>query len=284
MNKFLSERTVSSYAVSIGTAMALETFGMGQRPAYDPERQVQHMPLSKYQEFWINLVTLFRNMVSSVKSEHRDQLKPEDLADCLAEELDVIDAAIAALSGGATRVVYYTCGYTAMKNAFQHAELRVDRTENQRQYTELATKTINAFYKKYKHLRVHRHFSTMISPNAKTKAVMLSHYAVDLLSWKMFANLELLESHTGRIKPRTEWYTKYVNGKERCVRIPWDRRMLQVFGDQHTFSPLKKAVIDAVLAVAEEHQWTQATTDDRIRLGIGSMKDKYAAAILASMK
>lgn len=284
MNKILSERTVSSYPISIGTSMALETFGMGSNPPYDPERQVTHASILKYQEMWINLFTLFRNLVGAVKTEDRDRLKPDDIADALAEELDVIDAALMTLSGGKTKPVYYTCSYTGIKNAFAYADLRSDTTEKQKAYTELAEKSINAFYKKYKGLRVHRHFTLLISPNTKTDAIILTHYAIDLLSWKQFKSLALLESHTGHIKPRTEWYTKYTNGKEQCARIPWDRRMLQVFGDSNTFAPMKKAVRDAVLAVAEEYKWTQATTTDRIDLGLGLMKDKYAAAILAKMK
>lgn len=281
----LNERPMSSYPVSIGTAMALEKFGKGEGQYYDENTQIQEVDLGQYQEFWINLFTIFRNIHSAVKSDQQAQLTPSAIATAMADELNVIDAMAARLAPK-TIICYYTSSYSesAMKHAFAYAQLRGDTTELQRAYTKLAGDTITEFYKRYRTLRRHQNFSLMISPQGRPTAIILTHMPIDLLCHKQFARLELLESHTGVIKPKTLWYTKYLDGKEKCQRIPWDRRFLQIFGDKMSFKPLDIRVRTEILKIAVDNKWTQTTTEDRIDLGIKLIRDPYALQVISKMR
>jgi hypothetical protein len=280
--QILAERPMSSYPVSIGTSMALEKFGKGSGDYYDPNHQIKEADLGHYQEFWVNLLTIFRNVVSSIKTEHVGSLTASAIADTMADELNIIDAMVSQLSPKTT-ICYYSSQYSGMERAFPYALYRSDTTEQQRHYTKLAQDSLTVFYSKYRTLRRHQHFSLMMNPQNRTKALILTHMPIDLLCWKQFASLELLESHTGVIKPRSLWYTKYLDGKDKCQRIPWDRRMLQIFGDRMSFKPMDIKVRKEILDAADANKWTQATTEDRLSLGLRLIKDPYVVAILKKM-
>lgn len=66
----IHDRTTSGFPVSISTGLALESIFSPRQAVYDPDRVTPpRVDLSKYQEFWVNTATLFRNMVSASSRE-----------------------------------------------------------------------------------------------------------------------------------------------------------------------------------------------------------------------
>jgi hypothetical protein len=91
--------------------------------------------------------------------------------------------------------------------------------------------------------------------------------------------LVLLESHTGKIKPRGQWYTKYLNGKD-LVQIPFNEGFLQVFGDSETFRPMDIRFRRAILEIAERYKWTAVSTLEKLNYGIDQLKNPYYKEVL----
>ncbi len=114
------------------------------------------------------------------------------------------------------------------------------------------------------------------------KSLILTHYAFVLLSAKAFAELVLVESHTGTLKDRTLWYTKYMNGKTLPI-LPFREDFLQIFGDSETFRPADAKLRKEIIELAKKYHWNATTTSDRIRYCVGTMTHHYARDIIKSI-
>lgn len=281
----LSERTMSAFMLSIGTSLSFESLFPGTQAPYDPERPIPNkVELNDYNELWINLFTLFRNIVGAVPTVRVAALTPDDVGYVMGEEVELIQDLVKMYTSGSVKVVFYSSSYQDLKKHFKHASVRTDNTEKQRQMTDLLTGSINAFYKLQTKRDTLKHFKLYLEPISAMdkKVLLLSNYAFDLLSYKKFMKMDLLESHTGVLKGRAKWHTKYSDGKN-LVRMPFNEMLLQVFGDSQTFYPMDKNLRKDVIELAETSQWNPLTTDERIRFTVGNLKNPYYASILKEM-
>lgn len=281
----LSERTMSAFMLSIGTSLSFESLFPGTQAPYDPERPIPNkIDLSDYDELWINLFTLFRNIVASVPTVKVPTLMADDVAYVMSEEVDLIQELVSMNTDNRVKVIFYSSSYKDLKKHFKHASVRGDNTEKQRQMTDLLTASINSFYKHQTERDSLKHFNLYLEPlnSSNKKVLILSNYAFDLLSYKKFMRMDLLESHTGVLKDRARWNTKYSDGKN-LVRMPFNEMLLQVFGDSQTFHPMDKNLRKDIIALAETSQWNPLTTDERVRFTIGNLKNPYFVSILREM-
>jgi hypothetical protein len=109
-------------------------------------------------------------------------------------------------------------------------------------------------------------------PSVGSDTLLVTHIAHDLLMLTSPNHMHLLESHTGKIKPKTLWYTKFYNGKGLAM-IPFCKEMLQLFGDRVTFHPLDTGLRKAVMEVATKRNWSASTTRERQILGIEDIRN-----------
>jgi hypothetical protein len=276
----LADRAMSTYALSIGTSYAFEAIEQGPRDPYDAARDAPELvDMSRVDELWVNLLTLARNMFSAVKRSDFDSVTAEEFGEALLFETGIIRELMKNYPWVTLR--FYSCNYRDMKKKYPHARVRGDSTPLQKYHTEILSKTITAYYKRVP-VKDRLHFDHAIKAVEFKRAVIISNYAYDLLSQKGFRELKLLESHTGKLKDRSLWYTKFED--KDTVRIPMTRVMLQVFGDKNTFFQHDQKIRASIKQLAEEYQWTFATTDDRVAICLGFMKDAYSAQILRSMR
>jgi hypothetical protein len=297
----LSGRTVSTYPLSIGTSLAMESIAKGQLPAYDEGFKTPNaVNLNQYDEIWINLATLHRNIIGAVGAQHIEELSAESIAQVLGEETQAIEDIVRTNAQGKP-LVFYSCGYAGMAKRYPWSTLRSDTTPRQQHASALLSKTLSTYYKARRdrmqtvddeHIEVVegavqptvqlKHFTHELVPAQTSKVLLFSHYAVDLLKAKKCHLAHLLESHTGVLKPPALWYTKLQEAKTQ-PRIPFNSLTLQVFGDSQTFCPQKKDVRAPLLALAEQYKWNANTTTARIKLNLDMMPDKYTADILKKM-
>lgn len=275
----LSSRTMGAYPISIGTSLAVESIATGPNPPYDPERVVpEKIELSYYDAFWINLHTLVRAIIGAVPTVEADKLKALDIATVMQSEIQVIRDLVAAESHGKTSLLLYVSQYKDLDKKHPMGKIRSPKTEKQIAYHKLVTDTLNLFNSKQVKGSVEV-FSRELNPKEKKKVLIHTHYAYDLLSHGKFAELHLLESHTGVLKKKAQWYTKYSGGKD-LVRIPFKCVFLQVFGDSQTFYGDFTKIKKDVIALADQFQWTSTTTDERLRLSFNSLRDTSLAMML----
>lgn len=279
----LSGRATSSWPISIGTALALESLFTGPAAPYDPERPIpQHVSIENYQEFWINLSTLYRNIMGSIESKLQDKVMAADMLHVLESETELIDEIVTHESHGTVRVYYYSSEYTGLQQRHPNAKLRVASTPKQILYADMCGMVLDEYHKRHgRENQVFQFDRDIRSPN-KSKALLLSHVAYDLLSAHYFGDLHLLESHTGILKKKALWYTKYHNGKE-LARVPFNAAFLQLFGDSQQFHPFPISVRKRLIALADEYKWTAMTTMDRLRLSVDTLEDTQLAKQILQM-
>ena len=279
----LSERTVSAFPVSIGTALAFESLLPPRQKAYDPEREIpDRTNLSDYAEFWINIETLYRNILGSVPTEIKHSLQAMDVLEVLLEEIDYIQTLVKEELGGRTKLVFYRNKHVGLSSAHPYAKLRVPTTPTQIVAHVQLEKVCDTVIKKHEDEFPILDHRRLIKPKTKTKALILTHQAYDLHSRQFFDELDLIESHTGVCKKSPQWYTK-INGGKEFTTIPFNICMLQVFGDSHVFAPQPIALRKQVIELSQKFKWHSATTRDRITFSFDSMTDVFSARILKSM-
>lgn len=286
MNGAILTRAVSGFPVSVGTSLALESLFEPQLQPIDLDRKIpQKVIITDYQGLWVNLSTLFRNLFSSVMKEESAKILPHDWAEAAIQEIEFIQELIKAESLSQTRTFFYYCRYSDLTKVFNttgHESLRQDNTLAQQQFTEIQNTVIDIVLKHFKEYDNFHVFNSTIKPKTKHKALIITHTAYDLLSYTNFSQLDLLESHTGVLKHRHMWYTKYYNGKE-LTMMPFYKGLLKIFGDSQTYRPMDIRLRRAVLEIATEKQWTPVTTLAKVKYDLSEMKQLYYTAVVKAL-
>lgn len=280
----LAERTTSAFPCSIGTSLALESIFNGTQQAYDPEREIpQHININDYEEFWINLATLFRNIIGSLPKNAMLHLFPKDIATTIYEEVELITGLVKD-SNSNTKLVFYACDYSAIQHKYanKHVALRTDNTEGQKFYSKLLGDTLKVVFKTPHDTNLIKSFKAKLEPIGKPKALIITHCAYDLTSSKNFKDLHLIESHSGKLKTKAQWYTKYSDGKD-LVMIPFLECLLPVFGDNEIFRSMGYKVKKEIIELAKEKQWTSVTTKEKVLFDIKTLKNPYLITVLESL-
>lgn len=272
----LAQRDVGAIPLSIGTSLAIES-----ACGVLPEHEVTPAPLINYKELWVNLRTLFRNLYGALDKDFRDVVVPEVLVHAMMEELSILESAVIKGGIGNTQVVYYYCSYRSLQRKFPRAQKKSPSTPRQQAYEALEYQTLKALFEANPSHDI-RHFDVDLE-GQHPAAMIITHCPVDLLSKPFFASLVLLESHTGALKPHTQWNTKLTNGRE-LTRIPFNRMTLQVFGDGGVFfSPMPIKLRRYVVELAEQYNWTSVTTKDKIVANVRKLDDPSAIVFLLDL-
>jgi len=263
----LVDRVVSGFPLAIATSMAMESIFQPRQSPYDPERKIPNaVNVSKYQEIHINLATMFRNIVSSISKDAFINATEAELKDILLFEIEVIDSLFTIEGNGFCKPVYYFATYDSLYNykICKTVKLRQDTTEAQKITKFKLMNTMKLLLKedsKFKSL------DCFIKPENRTDSLIMTHIPFDLLSYTNFNKLVLLESHTGIAKPRHLWYCKYYPvGDADLSHIPFNRKLLMVFGDRVLIQPNEMKLRRLIVEIANNRNWTAMTTESKILL------------------
>jgi hypothetical protein len=268
----IAERALGQYPLSVATSLAIESVN-----GIHPDIPVSKAPILDYNELWVNLRTLFRNFMGALDKETAIKITPPAIAEALSTEMEILESIIRD-ANSKVKVVFYFSNYANLDRKYPHALLRMDNTPKQKDYTNTLNLTMELMLKD--HRDGIKGFDLKVKPDSyQPSALMLTHYAYDLLAYPEFKKLALVESHTGKIKERAQWYTKYYNGDSLSM-MPFREDLLQIFGDQIMFRPLDKRLRDDLVELATKYHWTAVTTRDKIRYGIEQLKNPYFKKIL----
>ena len=276
----IAEREVGQYPLSVATSLALEG-ATGIHPDHDPK--VKKAPLLEYGELWINLRTLFRNFMGALPKDVAGGVVPRQIDEALRDEMEQIKSIVKQFTHDRCKVVFYVSNYAGMKEKYPHAKIRSPETgtDKQQEYMVIKNQTLEMMLKSLEQqggedVRV---FKLKLFPQQQAKTLIFTHFAYDLLSWKAFSSLDLLESNTGNVKKRPQWYTKYQNGRELSM-IPFREDFIQVFGDSRTFFQMPIRIRKQVIDLATQYNWSAVTTDDKIRQNVSQLKDLETRRLL----
>jgi hypothetical protein len=272
----VAARIVGQYPLSIATSLALEG-ATGIHPEH-PE-QTKNLLLG-YSQIWVNLKTLFRNLYQAVDREAILGVRPDELLDGFVQEINQFEHLIEILTEGKMKVTWYVSDYKNLAREYPRAIERGDTTNLQMAYSAAMASTLGPWLRVYKGKA--KTYELKIKDYNEAKTLLLTHYAFDLLA-PNFKNVDLLESHTGAVKPRHMWYTKYLNGKE-LSQLPFREDFLQIFGDSETFRPMAPGIRKAILEIAKQYNWSPLSTDEKIQYGLNQLKDPFMRDVLRSMR
>lgn len=280
----LMERAVSAFPVSIGTSLALESIFPGFQEAYDKDRKIpQQVELNKYQTFWINLSTMFRNMSSAVTKEAFLSASPKLMASTLEEEIEVIQGLFRDEGHGQCLPRFYYGTYEKIgKMNVPGLSVRQPSSESQLYFNSRMHEVIKLLERRSDEVK---HFSGAVAPPGYESAFIMTHQPYDLTSFSKFSRLDLLESNTGVLKPRSLWNTKYypIPG-ESMSHLPFLRKLLFIFGDKSLIKPYPISFRKKILKSSIDRRWLPTTTADKVKLDLSiDIRDPFEIAVLNSL-
>lgn len=269
-------RDVGQFPLSIGTSMAIEGL-LGFHPAA-PSQPAGYKAMKC---LWVNVRTLVRNLYQAMKSEDAEKVKFVDAMHVVLQEMQTIPQ-IFLDQKSPMRVEFYIEDMAEFKWEYPKATFKVAKTEKQtayRTYEDLVMRMLFEYLRDTKPQETVR----IVGRNpgrVHDTVIILTHQPHHLLWQKSFDRLMLLESHTGKIKIYTSWFTK-LNGVTDDRPIPFTRFTLQVFGDGQLFEGLDRKIKAELRQIAEFKKWTGITTHEKMsadiyRGGSQVLKAKYA--------
>lgn len=280
MYSITSGRAISAFPVSVATSLALESIFIGKLSPIDPNRTIpQKVNIQDYDEFWINLSTVFRNIIGALSSADSKRVSAGELAGVIRDEVEFIQSLVAQETHNNTKTVFYVCERRDLPRKYRNAFLRGVNTEIQKTYKALHDASIQGFLTaqgKQDHLRI---FNNTLRPLRAVKALILTHSAYDLLSANNFTSMHLIESHTGLLKKPAQWNTKYYNGKELSF-MPFSKYLLPVLGDSETFHPFPSKDKNAIIELAKKCNWTSLTTKDKIFFDLDKLPHAFLKDVI----
>lgn len=256
--------------LSIGTALAIESsFGFDAPDGKPRLTTGQEAPILKVDALWINLRTLFRNILHSLATEDRAVVMPDDIVTVMQEEMRILESAVTRFTKGRVLVVFYVCTYAGLGRRYPRALLKEAKTDKQKSEQAIERHVMTHYMSSDDGHDVRR-FDVDLEAGAP-RTLLLTHLPVDLLSRSHFVELELLESHTGKIKKRGEWSSK-LTGKE-LNRIPFNSFTIQLFGDGVMFASMSFKLKEMIVNLANEDKWTTITTQEKMRYSLTTLYD-----------
>lgn len=262
-------RATGALGISVGTSSALEAGGLTS--------------LGRTDSIQFNLRTLFRNAQESYTPEEKEYHDVEQLQKDVEGDITFLAKWIEKhRNGKPVKMVVYYPSYKGLKSKFPHADLKDIKkgTERQKAIHDTCIKVCDAIAKKYEKLIIR---TDVGMPAFTGNGIVMTHHPVDLCEVSGIGRLKLLESHTGALKPYTEWNTKLTGGSK-LYNIPLNRLTIQIFGDRSVdFMASKPAIRELVKKIAEDNNWTTASSVSRIRSTISNLNQGVDRAGLLMM-
>ena len=278
----VSERTISAFPLSVGTSLAFESLFSGSLTPIDPERVVVRVNPNRYQEIWINLSTLFRNIVQACSKEAVQRTSVQEYTDALLTEIHVINTIFAEQSSCIP--MYYSMDYPRLdsKAKARKIVLRDPKTDIQRKYHYNHDTAIDRVYKLTDSVR---RFKDALHPPQRSDALILTHIPYDLFSRSKFDSLALLESHTGLVKDRTLWASKlYPLPETDMSHLPFNELSLFIFGDKVQISPAVIKLRRLVYECSLKRHWNPLTTPEKMKMDLSlEIKEPFVLSWLKSL-
>jgi len=250
----LENRDMTSFGISIGTGLALETLFNPTTERYDNTRSVDKVDGNKFSVHYYNVYTLARNMLTSLTSvKDKDKIiKNRDFVNTLKDEILIISSLYTGLDS--IFVLYIPSDIKKKHQAFNVDKDKtltksyLEYSSLERSITELkiklATDKINIVDK---------------LPDVNTDFLLFDHFLVDFMVLNNHA--WLLESHTGKVKPYSKLSNKYHPiGPRDLSHLPMSQLLLYILGDKTLVVPLSISLRIELYNLSIECNWTPKTT------------------------
>jgi len=267
LTKMIEDRTVTVTGLSIGTGLAMET--LFDVEPYDKDRaKPTKVKPSDFKLHVYNIYTLYRNVVGSIKYNEKDRL----VADNKVKEqlLNDMYNLITLYDPVDTELVFYLPDYTKIY----------------REYNKGKDGSVYKPYVDYTFMKdnisklnfpgtVFKGMVKDLLPRGDIRSLLLTSYTVDLVNHYASPGLMLLESHTGKIKNRTEFGTKYKPlGKRDMTHLPMNSKLLYILGDKTLVKPLSTLDRRAIYEISKVKLWSPVMSRSILESHVNAYKNK----------
>lgn len=258
MQDMFLDRIYSSFPLSIGTGIALESLFSNTIDRYDPKRVIPNkLNVDDYKYHYFSLYTLARNIISS--SNHKNKLEVitnKGFLPTVLEEINIINSLY--INTKCKPVIYFP-DYEKISKYLNAGK----DTQASKAFEEIIM--IRNALKKIPSLSSLEVITDIKLPKVQEKALITTSMSVDLLNVHNVRQLALLESHTGKLKLPIDWNTKYhpIGTKPMAV-FPFLENLLFVLGDKTTVNPMKLGIRLQLFQLAFDNNWTGKTTQDKV--------------------
>lgn len=266
----IASRTLGKFNLSIATSLAIE----GLCGIHDEIPTPKVPPVLHVDELWINIRTLIRNITGSVDGDV-SALSARDIGTCAFDEMLIILNECNTLRPTPLIIRPYACSYNTLSKILPYGLFKEVSTPKQIVYARLENEALEVLDKLSKE-RLDKEFDKFdvhIRFEPVNNACMFTHYPTDLLFAKGAKHLELLESHTGKLKGPSEWNSKLKKfaGQE---RMPFDFMTVQVYGDSGgLLSPQPLHIRKRLVELSVKYKWNAMTTRSKITSNIAMEHD-----------
>lgn len=267
-----SKRVTTSFGVSIGTGLMLESLFVPTEDRYDVNRPIPNqVKLEDYNYHLINLLTVSRNIITSfeVKIDPLVILKDRNFLSCLRDEVMVIENLY---TGKNVKPVFY---YNDIKKISERINSGKTTTDTS---PVTLSKTIHVMLEKL-HLKREIETSYSILENVikipkitgPKKNLITTHISLDLLTDN---KIELLDSHTGVLSGRDKFYKKYnsIGSKDMSV-FPFNEVLIYLIGDKSISKISTTKIRFLIHDIALENRWNQKTDSFSVMRQLKKEKD-----------
>lgn len=252
------DRALGMYPISIATSLAIESIThTGEHASKRGVPEVMDMEC-----LLINLRTLIRNVLGSLPTNERMLVNSESVYEAIVSDVEHLKDAVLELNPNIKVEIYY-CTHKSIDTKYKLWNRKKFTAPKAVFETSVEDGVINrAVDDGNFQLTV---FDCDLSGGYET--TIITHQPIDLLSSKAFRSLRLLESHTGAIKDKVDWYTK-LNVSDKSVVIPFYKSMYCIFGDKTMFSGQELIVRRRVMEISKKFNWNKFTTWSKVRSNI----------------
>lgn len=261
------ERVIGDSGLSIGTHLTMEN--IFPIPRYDEEKELANpIDLNDYTYFIFNFYTLVRNIYNSYTEKDKFSIiKHMDFHYIIEEEIDVLQSYFSNFKK--TKFVIYRPDYSkVIKNLNMGKEGKPSAKYEEYVFLD---KYMDKFIKSNTIISNAVDNCKHILPKMEGDVIVMTHYSVDLLNK---GRLHLIESHTGKLKSKKDFYTKFHTlGVRDLSYIPFMEETYYIFGDTQFIRPLPVPIRRAVLAMGMEKNWTYKTSEGLIKMQLSSDPD-----------
>lgn len=255
------ERVLSGN-VNIGIGLMLESL-FNVKDRYDDKREIpKKIDIEKYDYHFYNIITFIRNIVQSIKSK---DYSTQDVTNILIDELNYINS------------TYYTNIKTKMILFIPDYKKLILEYNKDKEYTPTQADAELVEYMEYvktlstdklKGLNVNIVRQDRKEHNTNNILLTTSY----LLDIAMLGNHDWLESHTGVLKNKHNFNSKYATiGKRDLKHLPYNKTLHMILGDKTLVKPVKISIRTEIYEISINKKWNTLTSEEKIKQDIKSI-------------
>lgn len=256
------DRELGFFPMSIATSFAFE--GLYHVGEYGDRNGIP--PGDDMPALWVNLRTIVRNAIRAFPNDGQEEILNKTLLEAVEQDIDAIRDVLREYGKG-TELRFYIATHKSINRIFPEARFKQPAPGKQQILADLEAAAMITLHKQYDDLDVLDYDVYDWKLEGKKNTTLLTHHPIDLLSYYDFPDLRLIESHTGKLKTRKDWFTK-LNLPKGVTVIPFTKAMLTIFGDGSYILAQDLKVRRTLISLGEKFKWNGLTTHSRMLTNI----------------